>query len=59
MSGPNQGQSVKTDSTGHYSFAGVSSGTFSVQFSAASYATQTVTVTVAGDTTVNVVLQRM
>ena len=58
-SGPNQGQDVKTDSTGHYSFSGISSGTFTVQFSAVSYVTQTMTATVAGDTTVNVVLQRM
>src|SRR5262245_13145738 len=45
MSGPNQGQTVKTDSTGHYSFAGIARGTFSVEFSAVSYATQTLTVT--------------
>jgi len=58
MSGPNQGQSVKTDSTGHYSFSGVSNGTYSVQFSAVSYVSQTVSVTVAGNTTLNIVLQR-
>ena len=59
MSGSNQGQDAKTDSTGHYSFTGVSNGTFSVQFSAVSYVAQTVTVTVAGNSAVNVVLQRM
>jgi len=59
MSGSNQGQNVKTDSTGHYSFTGISNGTFSLRFSAVSYVTQTVTVTVAGNTTVNIVLQRM
>jgi len=58
MSGTNQGQDVKTDATGHYALTGVSNGTFTVQFSAVSYVTQTVTVTVAGDTTLNVVLQR-
>jgi hypothetical protein len=58
MNGVNQGQSVKTDSTGHYSFTGISNGTFNVQFSAVSYVTQTVPVTVAGNTTVNIVLQR-
>src|SRR5262245_28309989 len=58
MSGPNKGMDVKTDSTGHYSFTGVSNGTFSMQFSAVSYVSQTMTVTVSGNTTVNVVLQR-
>ena len=58
MNGSNKGQNAKTDSTGHYSFTGVSNGTFSVQFSAASYVTQTVTVSVAGTTTLNIVLQR-
>lgn len=59
MSGPNQGQDIKTDSTGHYSFAGISNGTFTVQFSAVSYVTQTATITVSADTTLNIVLQRM
>lgn len=58
-SGSNQGMDVKTDSTGHYSFGGVSNGTFTVEFSAVSYVTQTATVTVSGDTTLNIVLQRM
>ncbi len=58
MNGANQGQAVKTDSTGHYSFTGISNGTFNVQFSAVSYVTQTASVTVAGNTTVNIVLQR-
>ncbi len=58
MNGANQGQEMKTDSTGHYSFTGISNGTFNVQFSAVSYATQTVSVTVAGMTTANIVLQR-
>jgi hypothetical protein len=58
MSGANQGQAVRTDSTGHYSLSGISTGTFTVQFSAVSYVSQSVTVTVGGDTTVNIVLQR-
>ena len=54
MNGANQ----KTDSTGHYAFTGISNGTYSVQYSAVSYVTQTVSVTVAGNTTQNIVLQR-
>ena len=52
------GANQKTDSTGHYAFTGISNGTFTVQYSAVSYVTQTVTVTVAGNTTQNIVLQR-
>ena len=52
------GANQKTDSTGRYAFASISSGTYNVQYSAVSYVTQTVSVTVAGNTTQNIVLQR-
>jgi hypothetical protein len=58
MNGASQGQDLRTDSAGHYSFTGVSNGTFNVQFSAVSYVTQNVSVTVAGNTTENIILQR-
>ena len=58
INGANQSAEVKTDATGRYAFAGISNGTFNVQYSAVSYVTQTVSVTVAGNTTQNVVLQR-
>jgi hypothetical protein len=58
MNGANKGAEVKTDATGHYALSGISPGTFNVQFSAVSYVAQTVSVTVEGNTTVNIVLQR-
>jgi hypothetical protein len=51
------GQTTTTDGSGRYSISGLS-GTVNLQFSATSYTTQTASVTVNADTTLNVVLQR-
>jgi hypothetical protein len=58
ISGPNQGQTTKTDATGHYSIGGLAAGTANIVFSAVSYVTQTVFATITSNTTLNIVLQR-
>jgi hypothetical protein len=49
---------VRSDSTGHYQLPGVPAGSVTVQFAAASYVTQTQTLTLNADATLDVVLQR-
>jgi hypothetical protein len=52
------GQAVRSDSAGHYQLTGVPAGAVSVQFAAASYVTQSKTVTLSENSVVDVVLQR-
>jgi hypothetical protein len=57
-SGPDNGKSVKTDGAGTYQLT-VTPGAFTMQLSATSYITQTLDVTIASSTRVDVVLQRV
>ena len=52
------GQAVRSDSAGHYQLTGVPAGAVTVQFAAASYVTQTKTLTLSENSTVDAVLQR-
>ncbi len=56
--GPNAGAMTRTDATGTYTLTGLSPATASVTFSAVSYRTTTTTVTIAGDTSLDMVLPR-
>jgi hypothetical protein len=58
LDGQNAGQSTMTDSTGRYAISGVLAGTMTLSASATSYQTATRSITVSGDTTVNIVLPR-
>jgi hypothetical protein len=52
------GQAVRSDAAGHYQLTGVPAGAVTVQFAAASYVTQTKTLTLSENSTVDAVLQR-
>ena len=53
------GVTVRSDSTGHYQLTGVAAGAVTVQFAAASYVTQTKTLTLSQDSVLDVILQRV
>ncbi|HEX3646064.1 MAG TPA: carboxypeptidase-like regulatory domain-containing protein [Vicinamibacterales bacterium] len=53
------GMAVRSDSTGHYQLTGVPAGPVTVQFAAASYVTQTKTLTLSQDSVLDVILQRV
>jgi hypothetical protein len=53
------GVTVRSDSTGHYQLTGVAAGAATVQFAAASYVTQTKTLTLSQDSVLDVILQRV
>jgi hypothetical protein len=52
------GMAVRSDGAGHYQLTGVPAGAVTVQFAAASYVTQTKSLTLSENSVVDVVLQR-
>jgi hypothetical protein len=52
------GQAVRSDGSGHYQLTNVASGAVTVQFAAASYVTQTKTLTLTENTVLDTILQR-
>lgn len=53
------GQAVRSDAAGHYQLTSVPAGAVTVQFAAASYVTQTKTLTLSQDSVLDVILQRV
>jgi hypothetical protein len=53
------GQAVRSDAAGHYQLTSVPTGAVTVQFAAASYLTQTKTLTLSENAVLDVVLQRV
>jgi len=53
------GMAVRSDDAGHYQLTGVAAGAVTVQFAAASYVTQTKSLTLSDNSVLDVILQRV